>query len=133
MFLIIFGKFSSGNTVRCLFKAVILLHSEQASPRIYIKNTSSSRTPPPRPFVDREERKRESKFKVQNANKMRFALLSPPGRLWSPSFVMFPENTCQGTPKPAKHALMGPSSIVRRGARFRKVRCTQFREMINQI
>ena len=33
---------------------------------------------------------------------------------------MFPENTCQATPKPAKRRLMGPSSIVTRGARFRK-------------
>ena len=84
----------------------------------------------PLSIVRRENVKANSRVKRK---KLRFALLSPPGRLWSPSFVMFPENTCQGTPKPAKPALMGPSSIVRRGARFRKVRCTQFREMINQI
>ena len=41
------GKFCSGNTVRCLLKAVFLPHSEQASPIIHIKVRLKQQNTPP--------------------------------------------------------------------------------------
>ena len=52
------GKLSSGNTARCLLKAAFLPHSEQKSPIIHIKKRLKQQNTPPRPFVEREERRR---------------------------------------------------------------------------
>ena len=109
------GKFSSGNTVRCLLKAVFLPHSEQESPRIHVKQRlKQQKTAPQALCRSRGEKTREQ---IQGLKRKTIAFRSSVAPRASLVTILpyVPREYMSGNSKTRENPLNGP--VVDREAR----------------
>ena len=109
------GKICSGNTVRCLLKAVFLPHSEQESPRIHIKQRlKQQKTAPQALWRSRGEKTREQ---IQGVKRKKNAFRSSVAPRTSLVTILryVPREYMTGNSKTRKSTLNGP--VVDREAR----------------
>ena len=128
------GKFSSGNTVRCLLKAVFLPHSEQESPRVHIKQRLKQQKTAPQALCRSWGEKTREQIQGVKRKKIAFRSSVAPRTSLVTILCYVPREYMSGKHcKTRENTLNGP--VVDREARgeIPKNRCTQFRNSYAQI